>query len=424
MLIISLKLHLLLLLQLFSCSPTPTKPKLTFDEFFDYTIFPFLKFSPNGQYLLIETSRPSWNTSTYENTLWIYDTQQHTRKVITKNPHKLIKPQWSPNGNWIALLLEEPSSNKIDQRLLENEPPTEQQIYLYSLMTNDLSPIHISKNIPLAFAWSDNDFSLYLAAIDLQAIKENDDLDKDEWKDVIQYRHNTKNVQSTIYRIDINHNNNLLSVKRNVIRNVSFLIGELLFVPLQAKLLCTSISLLLENVQDFEIYSIDLWNTSSLVRLTDNEAVEGVLRLSIDGQHVLFQTDSAGSTRGKSNATQARLLSLNLLNGQITRLAENFHGNIIEFIVRSDGGVYIVGQLGTEMQIYSQRSSRDNLIKHSGWNGTYGSITSSYQNRFIAFVHSSTANPMEVYFINNIDQLQLAQAITDENKLFTQRDLP
>jgi Tol biopolymer transport system component len=98
-----------------------------------------LKFSPNGQYLLIETSHPSWNTSTYENTLWLYDTQQHTRKMITKNPHKLIKPQWSPNGNWIALLLDETPLNKINQRLLTNEPQIEQEIYLYSLMTNDLS---------------------------------------------------------------------------------------------------------------------------------------------------------------------------------------------------------------------------------------------------------------------------------------------
>jgi dipeptidyl aminopeptidase/acylaminoacyl peptidase len=234
---------------------------------------------------------------------------------------------------------------------------------------------------------------------------------------VIQYRHNSRNVQTTIYRIDINQNNNLLSV----IRNVSFLIGELLFVPLQAKLVCTSISLLFENIHDFEIYSIDLWNTSSsLVRLTDNEALEEALRLSTDGQHVLFRTHSVGSTRGKSNDTQARLFSLNLINGQIRRLAENFHGHINEFVVRPDGGVLIVGQLGTETQIYSQRSSRDDLIKHSGWNGTYASMTSSYQNRLIAFVHSSTENPMEVYFINSIDQLQLAQAITTENKLFTQ----
>jgi dipeptidyl aminopeptidase/acylaminoacyl peptidase len=180
----------------------------------------------------------------------------------------------------------------------------------------------------------------------------------------------------------------------------------------------------MENLDGFEIYSIDLRNTSALLKLTNNEAFEMELQLSIDSQHILFRTFDFNSNKGKFNNTQARLYSLNIMNGQITRLGENFHGSISGYTTKHDSGVYILGQLGTEVQIYTQQSPTKDLLRHDGWNGTYESIVSSYNNESIAFVYSSFEKPMEVYFINNIDQLKSAQAITNENNLFTQRNLP
>jgi dipeptidyl aminopeptidase/acylaminoacyl peptidase len=428
MLRIIIELYLLFILQAFPNSSAQTKPKLTLDEFFDYTTFSSLSFSPNDQYLLFQTKSPSWNTSSYESRLWIYDTQQRTRKLITSNPHKTIKPQWSPNGHWIALLLDETPSNTTDhhryRRSIQDYPQTDQYIYLYSLLSNDLLPIRIGKDIPLAFTWSNTDFSLYLATTNLQSAIEDDNLNREEWKDVIQYRQNKKYEQSIIFRVDINQNNPLLTVERNIVKNVSFFIGELLFVPFEEKLLITSVSPLIEDLQDFEIYSIDLRNISStLVRLTNNGGLENELEVSNDGKYIVFKFSPLSSNREPFNYSQTHLYSLNLIDGQITRLAQNFNGSINEYIIRSDGGVYILGQLGTEVQIYSQRSLSDDLIQHFGWNGTYESITLSNQHS-IAFVYSSTEKPMEVYLINNIDQLQTAQPITNENTLFTQRDLP
>jgi dipeptidyl aminopeptidase/acylaminoacyl peptidase len=423
-----MKLYFLLVLQLVSCSSFPTKPRLTLDEFFDATTFKHLSLSPTGTHLLIETTRPSWNTNSYENILWIYDVQQQTRKLITKHSHKSIKPQWSPSGNWIALLLDDKSLNSTDghpfQRSLENYPQSEQFIYLYSLISNDLLPIQIGKDILLAFTWSDHDFSLYLATLNLQAAIEDHELNEKEWKDVTRYRQTLKYQQSTIYRVDITEHNHLLSLKRNILRNIPSLITELLFAPLEGKLLYISASAIIEDLQALEIYSVDLRSTSlSLARLTHNEGFEINLQLSIDGRHVLFLATNTDSTRNVFNDTQSRLYSINLINGKITRLAAAFDGNIQEYIIKSDGGVYIVGLLGTEVQLYSQRSLSEDLIEHIGWNGTYELITLSKQD-LIAFVHSSTEKPMEVYLTKNINQLQLAQVITDENKLFTQRELP
>ncbi|CAF4197502.1 unnamed protein product [Adineta steineri] len=229
---------------------------------------------------------------------------------------------------------------------------------------------------------------------------------------------------STIYRIDFDFNDLSLPVEKQIIRNVSTLIGQLLYTSFQEKLIFTSVTTLMENSDGFEIYSIDLRNTSTLSKLTNNEAIEFELQLSIDGQHVLFRTLSLNSNKGKLNNTQFRLHSLNLINRQITRLAENFRGNINGYAFKHNSSIYILGQFGTEVQIYTQHLPIKDLIQHNGWNGTYESIVLSHDNESIAFVYSSFEKPMEVYFINNINQLKLAQAITNENNLFTQRNLP
>jgi dipeptidyl aminopeptidase/acylaminoacyl peptidase len=205
---------------------------------------------------------------------------------------------------------------------------------------------------------------------------------------------------------------------------VSSLVDQLLYVPYVEKLVVSSVAAIIEKLGDFELYWIDLRNPSTLIKLTENEAYEMELQLSVDGRHVLFRTFSITSNKIKVNNTQYRLYSLNLFTRQTTRLVENFHGSISGFTSKYDSGVYILGQLGTSVQIYSQRSPTDNLIYYNGWNGTYESIVSSRYDGSIAFVHSSLEKPMEVYLISNINQLKSAQPITNENNLFIQRHLP
>jgi dipeptidyl aminopeptidase/acylaminoacyl peptidase len=382
-----------------------------------------LRFSPTGRYLLIQTKRSSWNTSSYENSLWLYNIQNQTKKLITTNLHKLIKPQWSPSGNFIAIFPKNYSLIiKTDDR--QNKHQSEQYIYLYSLIFDKLLPIQIGKDTPLTYTWSNNDSSIYLASVNLASTIEENDLYKDEWKDTIQYRKNVVRRNCTIYRIDVNSINGSLFVERNQIRNVSSLIDQLLYVPFEEKLIISSLSPVIENLADFELYSIDLRNPSTLSKLTNNEAYEMELQLSIDNRHILFRKFTLSSNKGKFNNTQYRLYSLNLSNRQITRLGENFPGSISGFTAKHDSGVYILGQLGTRVQIYTQRSPTEDLIYHNGWNGTYESIISSRYDGAIAFVYSSSEKPMEVYFINNINQLKSAQAITNENNLFIQRNLP
>ncbi|CAF3446418.1 unnamed protein product [Rotaria sp. Silwood1] len=410
------------------------KPTLTFDEFFNYVHFPSVSISPNGRHLLVHTRRPLWNLNSYENNLWLYETQGNKKKLITKKLSENFKPKWSPSGNWVVLLLNEKSNTNTMNETTDlshssnSHSQTEQYMYLYCTVSERLIPIPIGSKVPSVITWANNDSSLYFATSRSNLTKENDYIDDMEWKDVIQYRKRKATDESTIYHVSINRKNRQTSTNLNIVQNVPFQIGELVFSLCEQKLIFTSVKGIFEKRNDFEIYSIDLCNTSSLSRLTTNEVFETNLKLSNDGKHVLFRTSGPESTNSANIITQERLYSLDLTSGQTQRLAKDFDGHIMEYVIRPDGGVYILGQLGTNVQIYTQQSSKKYTVLHRGWNGTYESISSSsisfHGKSAIAFVYSSYGQPKEVYVIDNINRLTSAKLITNENKLFTERNLP
>ncbi|CAF1220577.1 unnamed protein product [Rotaria sp. Silwood1] len=280
---------------------------------------------------------------------------------------------------------------------------------------------------PLFVTWPDDDRFLYFVAAAVWS-KEEEDVHRAEWKDVINYRQSKPGEGSVIYRMDIDTNNPVLSAKVSIVANVSLLITELLYVPYEQQLVFTSRGRAYEDLDDFEIYSIHLnsssSSSSSLSRLTYMEGVEQELQLSSDGKHVLFRLWALSS--GKVQTTQRRLYSLDLTNGQVDRLGKNFDGLVTQYTVKSGGGVYIIGQLGLNVQIYTQESLTDDAIYQQGWNGTYERFTASSHRAGgpVAFAFSSSERPKEVYLAESIDQLMSAKPITNDNELFTQRVLP
>jgi dipeptidyl aminopeptidase/acylaminoacyl peptidase len=405
-----------------SLSPIVEQAKLTFDEFFDFTTFSSLMFSPCGQHLMFQTTRPSWKTDAYENTLWIYTIKENTKRLITKNPHDSIAAQWSPDGQWIGLFLGRTSTSS--SKRYPTADTSEQFIYLYSLVTNDLWPVNIGNEIPLAFTWSNEPFSFYFAAVD-SSFDSDENIDDIQRSNVNSHRDYLKYERSVVYHITIDKRDRLHTVSKRVVERVSFLIGELVLVVKCGKLVCTSISTVVENLDQLEIYSIDLQQRSLVQRLTDNRAMENNLKVAVDGEHLLFQTASLGSIdKQHTNDTQARLYSLDLVNGSLTRLAERFDGHIDGYAVRADGSIYILGQRRTEVHIYMQRTSADDLIEYRQWNGTYESIAVLNDGTGLAFIYSSLDTPLEVYVSEHVEQLQSARAITNDNQQFTQRELP
>ncbi|CAF3172567.1 unnamed protein product [Rotaria sp. Silwood2] len=293
-------------------------------------------------------------------------------------------------------------------------------------MSQQLISIPIGAQLPLVTTWADDDSSLYFATSGSNSTETYEDSDVFEWKDVIQYGKSKPSDGSTIYHIVFNIKNQLVNTKINAVKVLPFKISELLFSSSEQKLVFTSIKGVPREMEDFEIYCIDTRNTSSLSRLTTNKAFEENVKLSMDGKRVLFTLLGLGPTNNNSVVKQMTLHALDLTTGEIQRLAKDFNGSITEYCVRPNGGVYILGQWRTNVQIYTQQSANKYTVLHRAWQGTYESLSSSLNdvNNVMAFVYSSHSQPREVYIVDDVNQLETARVMTNENKLFTERKFP
>ncbi len=134
---------------------------------------------------------------------------------------------------------------------------------------------------------------------------------------------------------------------------------------------------LIDNPNILQIYSIDLKNVSSIIKLTNDSFQKQNLQLTMDNKRIIFQSISLGSSERSTNFTQQRIYSIDLTNGLIERWVDDFQGSVLNYTTKSDGGVYILGQLGINVQIYSQTSSKNISILHDGLNGSYSSSGNS-----------------------------------------------
>ncbi|CAF4065817.1 unnamed protein product, partial [Adineta steineri] len=368
--------------------------------------------SPNGEYLLINTRRPLWNSNSFENNLWLYQTVERQQKLITDKLFAGIKYTWSPSGKWFFFVLKNNSAvnNLKFQYLSKIDLNVEQNIYLYSTENDEIKSISLGNDIPIAITWSQDDSSLYYATINLNST------DNSKWNDIIQYPLNPTCIIRHI-NIDI--------MLITDIANVPFLIGELLYSSIEEKLIFSTRSYIVDDIDILQIYSMDLKTVSSIIKLTNDSPLKQNLQLSLDKKKVLFLTVPTGSMNERANLTQQRLYSIDLTNGSIERWVADFQGNVISYTIKSDGGVYILGQLGITVQIYSQITPKNKSILHNGWNGSYPLISSSTTLvNSIAFVFTSFSKAEEAYFITDINQLKSAVPITNENNEYDQINLP
>lgn len=389
------------------------KPKLTLDEFFNYTQITFIDIAPdNGQSILIQTVHHIWDAGVNEEHLYLQPLHGEKNVLITASASPVLKPRWY--GEWIAYVdVNRSDTSNYDQQYY---------VRLFSSQTGQRVSLSVGKTPPHAFAWSNTGSALYYATKTLWT-NETENEYKDKWKGVIQHRERERG--DTIYRIDFE---NTAETQINVVMNISLGVAELICSP-DGKYLVYSTesrSGQIESMDDFEIYSLNLANPYPSVpfRLTNNQAIERKLTWFKD-ESMLFTVSSEGSLEGEYKDTQGRLYSINLTNALIDRWATQFTGSVTDFALLKDY-VVILGQMNAEVAVYTQQSPKHGLIKQPGWPGTYEKITiaSSGNTSEIAFVYSSFDAPQEIYSIDQIDRLMAAEQVTNLNRLFTERNLP
>ena len=417
-------------------------PKLTVDDFFNYVSFDAVRLSPTGDSVIIATDRADWDQQIFRKELWLYRIAgKGGRLVQLTQSGRDSDPQFSPDAHWIAFLSERKiAAGKNDDS--DDKDKETSQLFLISPDGGEAFPISSGDDDVHAFAWEPDSKAIYFATRQPWTKQQNDDHKKD-WKDVIRYRGDERS--DVIFRISLDEalarhaalgtkeapeaekdsgaTSGAVVVSRTPLRVRQMAIAgdgsRLAFVS-------TSVSERNENVNDYELFTVNLSNPSPdtpPVRLTHNEAVEAKLEWASDNRHVFFQTE-IGNVEGKYADVQPRLYWVDAGSGEVQRWFSSFEGEVVGYTPMPDGTVLCACRIGTEVQFYLQANLKGPVVKREGWTGTYATPASSAQLSRVAFVYSAIERPTEIYLAEGPDKLTAASAITSFNKLFTERDLP
>ncbi|MGA8735305.1 MAG: S9 family peptidase [Terriglobales bacterium] len=416
------------------------KPKLTLDDFFNYVDVLAVTISPDGNSVVINTERADWDQSFFRRDLWLYRDNGHGGGSLTQltQAGDNTQPRWSPDGKWIAFL----SERKVAKTEDVSDGEAIAQLYLIPFGGGEAFPVTRGDEEVHSFSWSPDSRTLYFATR-TPWTKAQKDAYKKEWKDVLQYRaaergdmifsigvadaitrraaEGTKPDEDSEEQSDATPGAHTLAATR-------WRVHELDASPdgRTLALVTESVSEREEKIGEFEIYTVELANTSvdrAPRQITHNEAQEQDLRWAKDSKHIFFEVQY-GSVEGKYKDTQTRLYWADAGTGEIERWAADFEGAVGQYVVTPDGGVLAAGQLGTEIQMYFQSKVSAPFSRLHGVAGSYSDVAAAQHSRRIAFVHSAIGEPAEVYLADSLDEFKSARAITSFNKLFTERDLP
>jgi dipeptidyl aminopeptidase/acylaminoacyl peptidase len=420
-------------------SAQAAKPKISLDEFFNYVSFDAVELSPDGNAIVIGTDRADWNEEIFRRDLWLYRVSDGSFAELAHSGHD-SKPQWSPDGRWIAFLTERPSATAKGED--EKDKETE-QLFVISANGGEAIPVTSASDDVHAFTWSRDSKQLYFATRQPWT-KQQTDEHKKVWKDSVLYRGDERGdevfkiaVEDALARnaaagtketADNEHDDNITPGSA-ALGKTDWHIQQLATSHDGKRLafVTTSVSERQERPSDFEIFVIDLGNASADTapkQLTHNQAFESNINWSRDDRQVLF-TVYQGSVESRYADTQPRLYSVDTDNGSVQRWAADFPGEIVDYSEMPDGKLAVSARMGTEVQMYTLDGPAAQLKKLStSVPGYYSDLSIGEQSPRFAFVHSSLRQPQEVFLAESLDGLANAKALTTFNQLFIERDLP
>ncbi len=436
-----------------------SKPRATFDEYFNSVDIPSVELSPDGHMVAIATERADWEAQRYRKDLWLWRDSDNALIPLTQSGHDW-SPEWSPDGKWVAFL---------SDRRTESENPDESSdekkdvthLYVIPIAGGEAFAVTRGEEEVHTFAWAPDSKSLYFATRSPLPKKQREE-EKADWKDTIRYReqergdvisriavadalarrtpkagsgpketarHSAKNHDSTNHDSkDDDDEETGETPGAQAIVSSAYRVKSMAISPDGGRVAFAtdSVSERFEGLKAIEIYVANTAVTGAqnkATQLTNNQAVEEDLRWSPDGKRIYFDV-SQGSVEGAYTDVQPRLYSIDSVTGQPTRWAAQFEGAVVDFTLEPDGSLVTSGMLGTSVGLYRQQSPADPFRKLDGRAGFYEHATTAKGSPRIAFTYSAIDKPTEAYIAESADTLGAAKAITSFNQLFTQRDMP
>jgi dipeptidyl aminopeptidase/acylaminoacyl peptidase len=439
--------------------PGQSKPKLTFDEFFNSVGVTGVELSPDGNSVVMTAERADWDQKIFRTDLYLYRDDAKSLIQLTQSGHD-SDPRWSPDGRWIAFSSDrKTSADKSGDSDSAGKDDGTSQIYLISPTGGEAFAITQGDEDAHAFTWSTDSKTIYFATRQPWTGVQKDDYKK-EWKDVVQYR--TAERGDLIFALDIatalahhagapaKSDNDSETAKKEkeeltpgaqAIATSPLRIESLIASPDGKKLafLSNAINQRQEKYEDVEIYTVDLTSVERTLlsatagnksepqllaprRITKNEAEETRIRWAGDNHHIFFSVE-VGDVTGPYRDLQPHLYWVDTDSGAIDQWSKDFIGPVEHYAVAGDK-ILTSARIGTEVQMYDAATPPEKLHRISNWPGTYSNISLAAHSPRVAFLYSSLGKPEEVYLADSAAALDQARPITSFNKIFAERDLP
>ncbi len=420
------------------------KPTITLDEYLNTTDISAARLSPDGTAAVIATDSPDWKNSAYRHDLWLWTAPSGLRPLTHAGSEE--SPQWSPDGKWIAFL-----SNRAlpgEDASADGEPKIDsgkaKRIWLMRVAGGEALPLFSEKLDVHTFAWSPDASAIYFSAT-VPLTREQEDAQKDQWKDVIRWRE--QNRGDLLVKLDVaTALSRAIEVPPPSQSGTTKSLAEKpdFSLPPGAETLATSnlsieeiapspdgkslafetgpVHHREENPSDYEIFQVSS-SGGETHQLTHNQAIESSLRWSPDSHWLHFSVQAAaGSLEGRYQDVQGRLYRLDPTTGKVERLGADFAGSWDQFTLLPDGRELALGLKGTETQLYLISGSK--AEKLPGVSGTYSGLDSARASTAILVRHSTVNEPTQVYLAADPLDPAHVTALTSLNPIFAQRAQP
>ncbi len=418
------------------------KPPIALDEFMNATAITDAQLSPDGSAAVIATSSPDWQGERFSQNLWLWAKTGNTLQPLTHAGHDST-PQWSPDGRYVAFLSYRPlngsndapaSSGDTKDKADADEPG---RIWLIPVTGGEAFPFFREKLDVHAFAWWPDSSAIDFSVTEPRT-RDQQDTQKNDWKDVIRWREQehgdvllslpiaaavqqSRSVPAAHQERKVAADQSEYPAEARVVTHSALEIGEVAFSPLDEQLVFETgpISHRVENPADTEIYLVEARGGEAR-RLTHNNGAESHLKWDRTGTNLFFTVaKGSGSIEGEYRDVQGRLYTMDVASGKITRLGSNFTGSWEDFTLTSDGKLMATGQLGVDQKIYQVQQNKAEAI--ATLPGTYEHVHSAQQGSAFLFTHSAITDPTQVFIADNAASLKAAKSITSFNPVFKER---
>lgn len=397
--------------------PASAKPPLTFDAFFNAVTFPAVRMSPDGESVVIETSRPDYAHNRFRTDLWMYRIAS-SRLVPLETSGYASDPQWSPDGQWIAFLSSQAKHGA--------------QVYVVSAQGGgeDLLTYAGAGGVH-AYAWGPDSKTVYYAA-EVPLTKQQKDAHKKEWQDTVRYLldlrpDNLYQVQlpapsdfSTVPPKDSSEGTLIAHTPRRVEEIVLSQDGrQLIYLSCQRQgpIYITGN----DAYKKHQIYTVDLAAAGHPIhQLMEDKALAGNLRVAPDGKGIYFHANS--NIPGPYADLSGRIFYEPLSGGVPTRLAAAYDGSFQSYAITPAGQIVSSGQLRAQVPLY--QVAREGQTELPSLPGAYEDLSMGRTSPRMVFVYSALTSPSEVYLAADWRHPDKAVPITHFNDSLARLALP